>query len=183
MKTNTIIILIVSLGLFACGNKFEKEIGEVDGLISMADEVEKSILSVDTSRAFSVKRQMEKDLKMLDQFSDTIDKSTAIKLGEYYSGKKRVFAFYNNYLQFVSKINYTKDQLRNMKQDLENGVMPEDKFEDYYKTEQVYLMELSSQVNHSLEGLDQTITYFETSKNEIETILESLRQKEAGNEE
>ena len=94
MKKYLVGIIVVSLVLGACTQVNEKEIGEVDGLINILGETEKTLLSVDTSRAFSAKRQIAQDLMLIESTTDTLDKETAFKLGDYYAGKKKAYPFF-----------------------------------------------------------------------------------------
>lgn len=176
-------VLILSLTFTACKNAMEKEIGEVDALISMVDEIEKSVLSIDTTRAFAAKRQISMDLAMIESLGDTLDKATAFKLDDYYSGKKRLFRFSTNYKGFINQIGYAKDQLKNLKQDINNGLIEKDKFKDYYIEEQASVMELSSKVNKSISGIEVAIQKMELERDEILTLFEELKQKKSENVE
>ncbi len=183
MKKYLVFILITSLAFTACKNAMEKEIGEVDSLISMVDEIEKSVLSIDTTRAFAAKRQVSMDLAMIESLGDTLDKATAFKLDDYYSGKKRLYRFSTNYKEFITQIDYAKNQLKNLKQDINNGLVEKDKFQEYYNVEQASVMELSSKVNKSISGIELAIQKMELERDEILLIFEELKQKQAENVE
>ena len=183
MKKHLVFILMISIAFTACKNAMEKEIGEVDALISMVDEIEKSVLSIDTTRAFAAKRQVSMDLAMIESLGDTLDKATAFKLDDYYSGKKRLFRFSTNYDEFITQIDYAKDQLKNLKQDINNGLVEKDKFQGYYNVEQASIMELSSKVNKSVGGIEVAIQKMELERDVIMSIFEELKQKKAENVE
>jgi len=183
MKKYITLIFVVAIVFTACKNEMQKEIGEVDGLISMVDEIEKSVLSVDTTRAFAAKKQVSMDIAMIESIGDTLDKETAFRLDDYYSGKKRLFRFATNYNGFIKQIDFAKEQLNNLKQDLNNGLVDKEKFKDYYAAEQASVMELSSQVNKSVGGIEEAIQKMELDREEILKIFEELKQKNAENVE
>lgn len=183
MKKVLFFTIIICLGFTACKNAMEKEIGEVDGLISMVDEIEKAVLSVDTSRAFSAKRQISADLAQIEAFADTLDKETAFRLDDYYYGKKKMYRFASHYNEFINQIAYAKKQLNNLKQDINNGVVDKDKFDGYYNVEQASIMELSSKVNKSVNGIEVAIQKLELDREEIVKIIEELKEEKDGNVE
>ena len=183
MKKYLVVALMFVLVFTACKNEMQKEIGEVEGLISMVDEIEKSVLSVDTSRAFEAKRQVSMDITMIESLGDTLDKETAFRLDDYYSGKKRLYRFSSNYTGFIKQIDFAKEQLQNLKQDLNNGLVDKEKFKDYYAAEQASVMELSSTVNKSVSGIEEAIQKMELDREEILKIFEDLKQKKAENVE
>lgn len=183
MKKYLFFILIISIAFSACKNAMEKELGEVDALISMVDEIEKSVLSIDTTRAFAAKRKVSMDLAMIESLGDTLDKATAFRLDEYYSGKKRLYRFSTNYKDFIKQISYAKDQLNNLKQDINNGLVEKDKFQGYYNVEQASVMDLSSKVNKSVSGIENAIQKMELERDEILLIFEELKQKNSENVE
>lgn len=174
---------MISLAFTACKNAMEKEIGEVDALISMVDEIEKSVLSIDTTRAFAAKKQVSMDLAMIESLDDTLDKETAFRLDDYYSGKKKLFRFSSNYKSFITQIGFAKVQLNNLKQDIDNGIVDKEKFKDYYASEQASVMELSSTVNKSVNGIEEAIQKMELDREEILTLFEELKQKKSENVE
>lgn len=187
MKKYITLIFIVTVVFTACKNEMQneiqKEIEEVDSLISLVDEIEKSVLSVDTSRAFAAKKQVSMDIAMIESLEDTLDKETAFKLDDYYSGKKRLFRFASNYNGFIKEIDLAKEQLNNLKQDLNNGLIDKEKFKDYYASEQASVMSLSSQVNKSVGGLEEAMQKMELNREDILKVFEELKQKNAENVE
>lgn len=181
---NYILILIVTITFVftACKNEMEKEVGEVEGLISMVNEIEKTVLSIDTTKAFQVKRQISKDLALIESLGDTLDREQAFMLDDYYFGKKRLFRFYNNYKDFITQIDYSKEQLNNLKQDLNNGLVTKEKFKEYYLAEQASVMSLNGKVNKSVGGIEESIQKMELQRPDVLALFEELKQKKVNNE-
>ncbi len=182
MKLKVLLIVIFSSLLVACGNQYQKEIAEVDGLLTMVNEIEKTVLSVDTSKAFETQRQIIKDLKYIESLNDTLDKETAFLLGDFYSDKKKIDRFYSNYHVIINQIDISKKQLNNLKQDLNNGLVSSEKFKDYYSAEHASIMDIDMKVNKSVRGIDEAIQKLEINRPELDKLLADISSKSGSNE-
>lgn len=178
-----ILLLLTPLMLFACENAYQKEIGEVESLESIVNETEKMLFSIDTSVVYKTKRQVGEDLAQLQSFGDTLDRETAFKLGDYFAGKKQLNRFTDNYQIFVQQIEFSKKQLVDLKQDLNNGLITKEKFHEYYMAEQSSVMDLNGRVNKSVGGLDKVIERLNAERDDIIQVLESLKENSEENEE
>lgn len=182
MKQYLLIISLIAFSFFACKNAYEKELGEVEGLITMVDEIEKTVLSVDTSKAFDAQRKIAQDFKVLNSLNDTLSKEDAFRLDDFYSGKKKIFRFSSNYMYILKQVEFAKKQLNELKQDLNNGLIEKDKFKEYYSTEHASIMDLNMQVNKSVNGVDEAVQKLELNRSEIDKLLEELSNKAVENE-
>ena len=177
MKRYLILLIITSLSFNACKNAFEKEAGQIDSLMAIVKDTENALLSVDTSRVFSTTRQMQKDIADINSVADTLDKETAFKLADYYSSKKQLYQLTSNYATYNTKINLAKKQLNDLKQDLNNGLITKEKFSDYYRTEQMAVVELNNEINRAINGLEVRLQKMELNRAEIADIIEKRKLK------
>lgn len=161
--------------LASCGGAFEKEIGEVEGLNKIVLETEKTVLSFDTADIFSVKRQLTNDIQIFEGVRDTLDRQTAFALNDYYLGKKRLYKFVNNYDNFLKEIEFSKTQLENLKEDLNNSKITKEQFMEYYQLEQTEVMKLSSEVNEAVSGLEGTVEKMKDNRENVKGLLDSLQ--------
>ncbi len=182
MKKHVLILFTLLLGFVACKNAYEKEIGEVEGLITMVDELEKAVLSVDTSKAFAAKRKMAMDIKAIDNLNDTLDRETAFRLDELFKDKKVIFRFNTNYTSILDQIEYTKKQLADLKQDLNNGLITKEEFDTYYAIEHSSIMDLNTQINKSVAGVEEAVQAYELFKGDIDKLINDLSEESADNE-
>lgn len=171
MKKYIIPSLIIVLGFSSCKNAFEKEIGEVENLLSQVNEIEKSLLLVDTAKVFSTKRQMEKDLLAINATNDTLTKEEAFKIDELFSSKKRIFRLAENYTDFLGQIDFSKNQLKNLKQDLENGLVTKENFTKHFDEEQNAVLELKKKINKRVEGLNVELEKFILFRPDIDEFI------------
>ena len=175
-------ILFVALVFGACNNSNKKEINEVDDLIAKATETEKSLLSLDTSKVFGTKRQLEKDIATFIKIGDTLTKDEAFKISDIFGSKKKFYRLTAGYPKFINQIEISKKQLNDLKQDLENGLIKKENYTAYYSDEQIALKDLDIQINKLVIGIDAVIEKYETDRPELLKIMEELKQKSAVNE-
>ncbi|PCI95048.1 MAG: hypothetical protein COB15_12600 [Flavobacteriales bacterium] len=182
MKKYILLIIVIGLGVISCSNPNEKEIGEVNALISIVEETEKSLLSVDTSVVFDAKRQMDKDIAMLNQYIDTVNREEAFRLDDVLGNKKKIHNLMKNYPEFIKQINFSKNQLTNLKQDLENDLMNKKDFKTHYAMEQEQLMVLNNQINKVVGNIDLAIEKLKSDRPELLEIIERRKLRASDNE-
>ncbi len=182
MKKYLITILIIGLGLNACKNANEKEIGEVGALLSIIDDTEKSLLSIDTSKVFAAKRKMEFDLAEINSIRDTLTKEEAFKIDDFFGSKKRLYGLTSNYSNYIKQIEIAKRQLINLQQDLKNGLIKKEDFSNYYMTEKSAVVSLNIEINKSIGGLDAALEKLELETDEIAELVKNRKQNSALNE-
>jgi hypothetical protein len=182
MKKYILGLLIFGLSFSACNNPNEKEIGEVEALITKANETEKSLLSLDTSKVFGTKRQLEIDMAEFSKFGDTLTKDEAFKVADYFGSKKKFFRLTAGYPKFIGQIETSKKQLNDLKADLENGVIKKENYTKYYAEEYSALEDLNFQINKLITGIDVVVEKYEADRPELLNLMEELKQKAATNE-
>lgn len=175
-------IMLFALGFGACNHPNQKEISEVEGLIATVVEIEKSLLSIDTSKVFGAKRQLEKDFAEFIAIGDTLTKEEAFEIADYFGSKKKFYRLTANYPSFVNSIEISKKQLNNLKQDLENDLLEKEKYTTYYSNEQAYLNALNHKINKLVTGIDAAAERYEADRPKLLNLIEDLKQKAATNE-
>jgi hypothetical protein len=177
-----ILLVVVALTFAACSSLNEKEVGEVNALISIVEETEKSLLSVDTSVVFSAKRQMDKDVLELNKYKDTINREEAFRLDDILGSKKRLKNIVRHYSEFIKQINFSKNQLTNLKQDLENDLMSKEDYKSHYAMEEEQVMFLSNQINKLVGNMDLAIEKLKSDRPELLKIIERRKLNSANDE-
>jgi len=173
-----LILLIIGIGFNSCKNAYEKEIGEIEGLVSIINEAEKNLLSLDTAKVFAAKRQMQKDLRLIENSHDTLTKDESFRLDDLFSCKKRLYRLTGNYSKYVGQINFSKKQLADIKQDMENGLMSIEEFKKNLSIERNFVIDLNMQINKEVNGLDVQIEKLKLFRPEIEEIINRNKTSE-----
>lgn len=179
---NFISILILGIVFIGCTNTNQNEIDQVDELLSLVKESEKDILMIDTSRVFSMKRQMVRDFKNYTQFTDTVSKEEAFRIDEIFGNKKKFIRFAKNYNSLIVKISHSKEQLNNLKTDLENELMSKEDFLTYYESEKTAFNDLKLKLSKSVGNFNVAIAKYELERKELLELIENRRQRSAANE-
>lgn len=182
MKNYILVFLLVGLSFAACNNPYEKEIGEVDALLSIVDETEQILLSVDTARVFAAKRQLEQDFEEFTKYADTLEKKEAFKIADIFAGKRNLNHLARDYAIFSQQLDISRKQLENLKQDLKNDLIKKENYKTYYVSEQKAIMELNHKIKASVDGIETIIGKYELDRPELLKIIEQKKQK-AANEE
>tara|TARA_B100000809_G_scaffold265864_1_gene326131 strand:- start:1680 stop:2228 length:549 start_codon:yes stop_codon:yes gene_type:complete len=180
---NIVILFIVVSSLLGCGtSNFSKEIIEVDALLSLVDETEKMLLSIDTSRVFATKKRMEIDYKEFTQYSDTLSREEAFRFDDIFGSKKKIFRTAKSYEAFINEIDNSKIQLNNLKTDLENGLVKKEQYLSYYESEKKAYEGLIHQINKAIGNFDVAISKYELERPELLELIEKRRIRAAKNE-
>ena len=166
----------------SCTNPNAKEIEEVDALLTIINDTEMSLLSIDTGLVFGTKRQMEMDIEEISNISDTITREEAFKLDDIFRSKKGFNTITNNYNGFLREIDFSKKQLNNLKQDLENGLMKEEDFKINYALEEEHILMLNGKIGKALNGLNLAIEKHKSDRPLLLEIIENKKLKAAANE-
>ena len=168
----TLIVII----FFGCKEAYEKENSEIDSLNQLVNNTEEVLLSIDTAKVFSVVRDVKKELWNFGNRFDTLDRETTFKVADYYGNKKSLYFIYDNYPKFIYEIEVTRKQLDNLKDDLNNGIIPKEKFVDYYKNEQEIIVTLNDKINTAVNGIDISVDKLLKGKAEIMEMLSKYRK-------
>ena len=182
MKIYILLILVISLGISSCTNPNEKEIGEVEALLAIMEETEQSLLSIDTSIVFEAKRQMDKDITEVSSFTDTMTREDAFKLDDIFRTRKRFNKITINYSGFIYEIEFSRNQLNNLKEDLENGLINKEDFKAHYAKEKEYVMVINNQISKVIGGLDEAIEKQKLDRPSLLEIIEKKKLKTVLNE-
>ena len=182
MKKYILGTLFVALLIGACTNPNKKEINEVDALLVSVIEVEQSLLSIDTAKVFGTKRQLEKDLAAFNKIGDTLSREDAFEIADYFGSKKKLYRLTAGYSALVNQIRISKEQLNNLKQDLENGLIDKEDYATYYSEEQSILKALMLKINKLTTGIDRVVEKYEADRPKLLLLIEDLKQKAGAHE-
>jgi endonuclease IV len=175
-----ILILVITGAIFmGCGNTSQKEMEQVDALLTLVKETEKELLAIDTSMVFAMKQQIVLDFKTYSQFSDTVSKEEALRVDEIFGNKKKFTKITKNYHVFINDVNHAKEQLSQLKTDLENELVSKDDYQTYYESEKAAVNHILLQVKKSTSNFDIAIGKYELERPELLKLIENRRQRSA----
>ena len=178
MKNLIIASVILSVGFFSCKNSYEKEHQQILLLQDTIASAENILLSVDTAETFALVREIKQDLWNFGNKYDSLDKEAAFKVADYYRNKKNIYFFFDNYKKFNKEIKISKEQLVALQKDLDNGIITQKQFLDYYNNEQQIIKALNDKINNAVNGIEISVDRIKKSKPEIKRLLKQFEIKE-----
>lgn len=178
MKKILLSLIIISSIFTSCNsNKHQKEISALDSLQILLNEAEKQLTSTDTAKVRTIKAEMQKNIDFITlNYKDTFSMSLATMLSEYAFPKKKVYRnFIGNYTKLMKDIEFTRTQLNNLKQDLENNKVPNDKVQQYFITEQNAVLTISQTIDQNVNTIEAYFLKFDTLQPKVLHIVDSLK--------
>jgi predicted RNA-binding protein with EMAP domain len=103
---------------------FKKEIKSCDSLIVILDSTEAIFAGIDSAKYIAIHHEVKERIQAIENhyraINDTMPKKQAFMLSDYRMVFKGVKRFNQHYQQHKAEIKYTKNQLTNLKTDLQN---------------------------------------------------------------
>ena len=170
-----IIIIIASLIIVGC-NPNKDKIGKVRSLHNVLDNTVELLDEVDTNTAYTANSQLQEELLFVQKtYQDTMDKETAMLLGDFYSMRKVLSYHQNNYEKYIEEIAYSRSQLDDLIADLENNKVPEDKFNQYYQSELDAILDLNTRIQHATNNAVSALDKYEKQHAKLQEIIDQLK--------
>jgi hypothetical protein len=168
-------LMLTVLFLPACGTPDAKFLAEVEKLENTLAKAEASLKVVDTSRISNYLHASNENLRIISEsFRDTMNKDTAILIADYAASRKSLRMFLENYSDVLKELDYSGSQLQAMRSDIENNLMPEDKFTDYIFTEAKSVERLEELVENLLQWYGSALRMYEEKNPYIEKIIRDM---------
>lgn len=175
MFKNLVLITLVtfsSIGLFSCGEDYTNEIGHVDGLLKILDSSEKALHDVDTATLFEMTIFVKQSIEKIQSKNDTLTKEAALEADQFIGRLKSLYNLSKNYKKYQQEIDLIRTQLNNLKQDLNNGIIPKEQFAAYYEIEQGGVISINDKINHATNGMSNRLKKMKENKAAFEKLID-----------
>ncbi|MCB0410193.1 MAG: hypothetical protein KDD29_08230, partial [Flavobacteriales bacterium] len=83
-----------------------------------------------------------------------------------------------NYLLFLEELKTSQNQLNALQQDLNNGLLTEEKFKDYFEKEKTIISNLKEKIDSSVQDMNKAFDELIQNTSSVETLLKELEEKE-----
>ncbi len=179
-KLTEYLIALFLLGyMVSCTSKADQaKINAIDTLLMSLNDAEEMLLSVDNQTVDKKLQLVKENTKFIqDNLTDTIDKATALEISEYYSYRKALTFYKENYGEFQEAINTSRKQLNDLKADVENGLLTDEKFNEYYNNEMRIALEITQNIEQAVNGVNIVLPKIDQKQPVIEKVIEHIRQK------
>ena len=169
----------IAFWAFSCSTPDAGFIAEVEKLEKTIALSEQSLQALDTSKIGAYFRKSNEHLQFIQENTkDTIDKQTAILLSDYSASRKSLRMFLENYSDALKELQYSKNQLFALKTDVENNLMAEDKFADYYSSESKSVEKLNELIQNTVQWYASAVKMYEVKSPLVEKIVSEMKEKQ-----
>lgn len=164
--------------LASCGMqpKLQDEITIVDSLENEVKEIEKEFEAIDVSKAEGIYEDVTSNL---DESMKLLENSATNEQGRYISNYANITKAFKKMSFKVAKLSkeiaFTKDQLKNLKQDLENDLLEKEVAQKYIQEEREAIETLRESVDEFSNGLDYAYNTYNKLTPDFVNFIDSLK--------
>jgi RNA binding exosome subunit len=172
-----LVLFLLSLVLGSCRqDAAEKQLNAVDSLYSILIRADSTLRNLDKNEINEISKKIETNVKQFkSHYGDTIPWETAKLISKYHRLKKALIKHMENNHYITKELGYCREQLENLRNDIENKIMDPDKFQLYYNIEAQTLFILDSLVDHEIEFASNQLDRFKEWDPAIEDLLSKLK--------
>jgi hypothetical protein len=172
--------LIVAISMEACGpNISDEQMAELSLLDSRLDSLSEQVNTIDSSKFMNYTKTFEKNIEFLQyDIKDTIPLETAFIVDEYYGLRKGLRKYSAEYPALKREVSTTKDQLYNLRNDVENGLIEPEQFNEYLKLEKENIDQIQSVSEVMKPKLQIAMPLFEEKNPQIDSIIQVYKAKQ-----
>jgi hypothetical protein len=154
--------IIASLFLGSCApNLSEDKVKQLDTLAMRVDSLGNQLTTYDSLAISKSSIQFYDNYEFISsEMKDTIEPKTAFMLDQYFALKKAFNYYHQNYSQAKFQIAEEKEQLDDLKKDIENGLIEEKQLTKYLALEK-----------ENLSVIENTTTTLNTAVTSINTLF------------
>jgi len=169
-------LIVVFLVLVGCSNKGEKQ---VNALLSKSFFLEKSINEINTTRVHNAFSKFQDNIELVKKCVSTIENEFARRMNNYKGLKKACPNFLTNYGLTKRNLEAEISQLKMLKLDFSNNLIPSDSILYYIEMEKKNLQKISDDLLDILNLYD-----FVTSTNDsLYLPIKNFAEKECSKNE
>ena len=172
--------LVIALFFSFCSERknFEKEIAVLD---SLRLELEKGIAvykTIDTARLNRRINEYEQNFNLIsEQIKDTLEKNDGEALNTYKYLKKPLNYLYTKNKDFIIELETSKNQLRDLAEDLKNHKIEDAKAFEYFHNERSNSIDLLKQVDKDMNLAKNECSRFDSLNVKIKELIERYTNK------
>ena len=174
-KIKLYIYIILSLSLFSC---FNQEIGKAlvatDSLSIEIKQIEEKYNSIDFVKFNNIYDTIKQDIDTIGKYMITLPENKEWKnsLSIYQNAYKQSKQYVNK--KFNHDIEYSKNQIQNLRTDISRNAINADSLKQYIKTEKDAINTLRKDVNTLYLNYNQALDKYNKSKTNINLFIDSL---------
>jgi len=155
---------------------FEKEDDAVDSLIAKLETVNLMYQKIDTTGIADLSQKFSENLAFVQHAyinrEDTMSQDVALLMSDYRILKKPAKSFSGNYQRASEELQFSKNQLLDLKHDLQNNLLDSNLVQDILQDERSAV----SKLENSIQDLKLSSEFTKKKRAELEPRIDSLIQ-------
>jgi hypothetical protein len=169
-------IIIISLGLLtiSCENRLISQMNDdLDSLDQEMKLVETKITGIEAERIKNFVDTISYDMDYLELFleGDTLERELAITIGSYSDLTRNLEKWESAYMDHLQEVAYAKNQLKSLREDVNNGLIPKELFDQAKPSEAKAVKQLKETSGNMKVWYDSNIDRFDYLKNKVDSIM------------
>lgn len=177
MKRELALIILLALMVSGCEQThYGKEIATIDSLLVELDTVDLMYRRIDTAGMADMSRKFSENLGFVQQAyinrKDTMSQDVALLMSDYRILKKPAKGFKGKYQKAGQELEFTKNQLADLRHDLQNNLLDSNLVEDMLQDE----LKAVGMLENSVEALKLSTKFTKEKQADIEPRIDSLIQ-------
>lgn len=177
-KTSIIVILTITVFTSCMGPEKKHCIKHIDSLMTYIDSSAIFYARIDSAMIFSKFNEYEKIQDEAGTYSGSMKPDDPLweYLVPFANIKKPYKKALSRYLKFSDEISFSKNQLKNLRQDIKNDFIDSKKFADYYQSENDAINDMFLRIKFFNEDINYFNARIDTLSRHIKPLLEKLRK-------
>lgn len=179
------VAVFIAFGFFmcllisSCGTKFSAEIKRVDSLLLVNARADSSLLKIDTAQTHKIAEEVKMNLTFLQKnYKDTITKEMAEFLDVYSSILTSLESVNKQHSELAKELTYSKEQLSNMRQDLEHNIIKKEQVKEYMEREEESVKRNVTSVSVLVEVERNSSEAFDKSNLGVRELVKKVKAKQ-----
>lgn len=167
------------LTISACKtSEYEAEISTVESLVARIDSCSTELANMDIDKYHNLADEMKGTLESIQRVvaenEATMDKHTAIFLSKYYAINKSLSRFKGNHKKLQDELEFTKLQLADLKDDLENNRLKRELVDQYLKEEQNVVAQCETALDGLINGINVATEEYNENRDRVSEVLQEF---------
>lgn len=160
---NIFSLIILAITFVACGPQIPSEkIAKIDSLEHGLDSAEQRLLAIDSARAFEMVNNYEAKLSyFLGVVEDTLPREEAFFIDSWYRLRKVVRKYASYYSPLINEIRISKQQMKDLRYDAENGLVEEKYFDEYIELETENVESVTVSTHEMMDKFEKFVPLYE----------------------
>ena len=159
-------------------NETKEEISSIDSLYRAVLSADSLIRYVDVEKISGYKEEIVTNMGYIQKnFNDSMTNELRILLTDYYAIRKPLRVLLSRTEFYMQELNYSKEQLQNLKHDIEQGTIEKEQFSKHLETENQAISGLVKEIRQYTDVLNTKIEFFIRTNPSILELIRKLKEE------